>query len=107
MRVRVLPFGVLKDWLGATAATIELTEGATVADLLERLGGGFTQPLPEAALQGIAISVNAEYAQATHILREGDEVGLLPPVSGGCCGAARTAVLRVRRMFLSGGTNND
>jgi molybdopterin synthase catalytic subunit len=84
MRVRVLPFGVLKDWLGATAATIELAEGATVSDLLKRLNHGFTQPLPEAALQGIAISVNAEYTQAAHVLSEGDEVGLLPPVSGGC-----------------------
>ena len=37
MQVRVLPFGVLKDWLGASAATVELPEGATVAELLERL----------------------------------------------------------------------
>jgi MoaE-MoaD fusion protein len=34
-------------------------------------------------LQGIAVSVNAEYAPASQVLREGDEVGLLPPVSGG------------------------
>jgi molybdopterin synthase catalytic subunit len=34
-------------------------------------------------LRGIAVSVNAEYALATQVLREGDEVGLLPPVSGG------------------------
>jgi molybdopterin synthase catalytic subunit len=34
-------------------------------------------------LRGIAVSVNAEYATADHLLREGDEVGLLPPVSGG------------------------
>jgi molybdopterin synthase catalytic subunit len=79
---------MLKDWLGATAATVELTEGSTVADLLARLGDGFTQPLPELALQGIAISVNAEYVQTSRVLSEGDEVGLLPPVSGG---APRTA----------------
>jgi molybdopterin synthase catalytic subunit len=34
-------------------------------------------------LRGIAVSVNAEYATGDHLLREGDEVGLLPPVSGG------------------------
>ena len=34
MQVRVLPFGVLKDWLGSAAATVELPEGATVAELL-------------------------------------------------------------------------
>lgn len=79
MQVRVLPFGVLKDWLGASAATVELPEGASVAELLDRLST--FQPSPP--LAGIAVSVNAEYATTRQVLREGDEVGLLPPVSGG------------------------
>jgi MoaE-MoaD fusion protein len=79
IHVRVLCFGVLKDWLGAPAVTLELPEGATVAALLQQL-----RARPAAAvLQGIAISVNAEYASSSHVLAEGDEVGLLPPVSGG------------------------
>ena len=77
--------------------TAELPEGATVANLLELLvetrqaiadlgalrppGGTDVQ-----TLRGIAVSVNAEYAPATHVLRDGDEVGLLPPVSGGAPG---------------------
>jgi molybdopterin synthase catalytic subunit len=77
MQVQVLPFGVLKDWLGASS--VELAEGATVADLLERLSAAPAAPL----LRGIAVSVNGEYAQVGQVLREGDEVGLLPPVSGG------------------------
>ncbi len=79
MQVRVFSFGVLKDWLGAAEATIELPEGATVRDLLARL----SERRAVAMLRGIAVSVNAEYATADHLLREGDEVGLLPPVSGG------------------------
>src|ERR1035438_8590400 len=79
MRVRVLPFGVMKDWLGESPATVELPAGATVADLLARL----SETQAHQALRGIAVSVNAEYATTAHILREGDEVGLLPPVSGG------------------------
>jgi molybdopterin synthase catalytic subunit len=79
MQVRVIPFGVLKDWLGSAPATVELREGATVADLLAGLGGR----VPAAAFIGIAVSVNAEYATAAQALRDGDEVGLLPPVSGG------------------------
>jgi sulfur carrier protein ThiS len=51
MQVRVLGFGVLKDWLGAQETTVELPEGATVAQLLVRLGAA--QPLP----RGIAVSV--------------------------------------------------
>ena len=95
MQVRVLPFGVLKDWLGGSAATVELRDGASVADLLERLTHGLPADLqermPAALLRSIAVSVNAEYATAAQTLRDGDEVGLLPPVSGG--GAARGAPL--------------
>ncbi|MGD0095460.1 MAG: molybdenum cofactor biosynthesis protein MoaE [Terracidiphilus sp.] len=80
IQVRVRCFGVLKDWLGAPATTVELPEGTTVADLLARLSEGRS----EALLRGIAVSVNAEFAAAGAVLREGDEVGLLPPVSGGC-----------------------
>jgi molybdopterin synthase catalytic subunit len=79
MQVRVLCFGVLKDWLGAPAAPVELPEGATVAALLEQLAARE----PARVLRGIAVSVNAEYATGAQVLREGDEVGLLPPVSGG------------------------
>jgi molybdopterin synthase catalytic subunit len=83
MEVRVLSFGVLKDWLGSSAATVELPEGATVADLLQRLGDGQDAHPSAQLLRSIAVSVNAEFAAAAQVLREGDEVGLLPPVSGG------------------------
>ena len=53
-----------------------------------------------AILGSIAVSVNAEYAQATHILHDGDEVGLLPPVSGGAPHrAARTANERPAKLL--------
>jgi len=84
MHVRVLCFGVLKDWLGAPAATIELPEGATVAALLAQLSA----QRASAALRGIAVSVNAQFASAAQVLCEGDEVGLLPPVSGGSASAS-------------------
>ena len=86
MHVRVIPFGIMKDWLGDTAATIELEDGASVAKLMERLHAMLPERAPAEALRAIAISVNAEYAQVTRILHEGDEVGLLPPVSGGTIG---------------------
>ena len=82
MRVKILPFGVLKDSFGSSPSTVELEDGSTVADLLARLAAKSGGRL----LKGIAVSVNAEYATAAQILREGDEVGLLPPVSGGTPG---------------------
>ena len=78
MQVRILPFGILKDWLRTD--TLELPDGATVGSLLERLG---SDRVPQKTWSSIAVSVNAEYAQHGQVLRDGDEVGLLPPVSGG------------------------
>ncbi len=89
MKVRVLPFGVMKDWLGSSPAPVELPAGATVGDLLERLRARG----PAVELRGVAVSVNAEYATAGQVLREGDEVGLLPPVSGGCPAAENLVAL--------------
>jgi molybdopterin synthase catalytic subunit/molybdopterin converting factor small subunit len=89
MRVQVIPFGVLKDWLGSSSATVELPDDASVAELLERLRSQLPANAPDNGLRGIAVSVNAEYAQAAHILHDGDEVGLLPPVSGGTARPAK------------------
>ena len=89
MKITVRAFGILKERLGAVATPMELPEGATVADLLaevenrmKSIENGFGNG-SAARLRGIAVSVNAEYARAGDRLREGDEVGLLPPVSGG------------------------
>jgi molybdopterin converting factor subunit 1 len=78
MRVRVLYFGVLKDSLGRESEMVELVEGARVADVMARFekeGAEWTR--------SIAVAVNREYARREDVLRDGDEVALLPPVSGG------------------------
>ena len=79
MHVRVLPFGILKESLGSDPFALDLPGGSTVADLLARLG----VQTPSVETLGIAVSVNAEYAERHLVLRDDDEVGLLPPVSGG------------------------
>jgi MoaE-MoaD fusion protein len=82
MRVQLLPFGVLKDVL--SLAPLELPEQATVGDLIAILAEKLrNQPIATQLLPRIAVSVNAEYARSAQILRDGDQVGLLPPVSGG------------------------
>jgi len=98
IQVRVFPFGVLKDWFGASAATVELPGGATVKNLLDLLSVGWhgREPLSEKMLRSIAVSVNAEYAQATRVLRQNDEVGLLPPVSGGSVDVERHVALTTK-----------
>lgn len=79
MQVRVLYFGVLKEVLSSNGEGVELPEGTTVAQLMERLRKGASHPVWSA----LAVAVNREYAAASAVLHEGDEVALLPPVSGG------------------------
>jgi molybdopterin synthase catalytic subunit/molybdopterin converting factor small subunit len=81
MKIGVLFFGVMKDLAGRTAESLDLPDGALVRDVL--LYYSRHTPRFEAMLPSLAISVNREYAPADHPLRDGDEVGLLPPVSGG------------------------
>ena len=81
MRIRVLLFGQLKDIVGRTEESLELQPGSSVSDLMARYGEQFPRFKPMAA--SIACSINREYAPASSVLHEGDEVGLLPPVSGG------------------------
>jgi molybdopterin synthase catalytic subunit len=81
MRVRVLFFGMLKDVAGRGSDTIDLPEGATLADLLAHYRNGI--PRLEPYVGSLALSINQEYAPAGAALHDNDEVGLLPPVSGG------------------------
>jgi MoaE-MoaD fusion protein len=81
MQILVLLFGVLKDVVGRPSEIVDLPEGARVKDVLMRYGKRY--PQFEAILPALAVSVNQEYAEGTRMLTAGDEVGLLPPVSGG------------------------
>jgi molybdopterin converting factor subunit 1 len=81
MRVRVLFFGVLKEILGGEDEVLELGQGARVGDLAA-LYEGRVGPQKD-LIQCMAIAVNREYAKAENPLHDGDEVALLPPVSGG------------------------
>ncbi|GAC1359730.1 MAG: molybdopterin converting factor subunit 1 [Acidobacteriaceae bacterium] len=85
MRVRVLLFGVLTERLGGKERVVELAEQATVADVVAWARG---LRLEEGLVRSLAVAVNREYAQTETRLSDGDEVALLPPVSGGCRGRA-------------------
>jgi molybdopterin converting factor small subunit len=82
VRVDVLCFGVLKDFFGGERDLVELADHASVADLLRLLEGRGRRD--EAVWKTLAVAVNREYAGLETKLKDGDEVALLPPVSGGC-----------------------
>jgi molybdopterin converting factor small subunit len=81
VRVDVLYFGVLKDFFGGEHDRVELAAGGSVGDLLTLLRGRVGSDL--SVWTSLAVAVNREYAGVATTLRDGDEVALLPPVSGG------------------------
>lgn len=91
MQVRVLFFGVLKDLAGRSSDELSLPESARAGDVV----GRYEQQFPALAgmRSSIAIAVNQEYVRQDSALHSGDEVALLPPVSGGS--AADAPVVRL------------
>jgi len=81
MRVRVLFFGVLKDISGKSSDSLDLPDGASVRDVLAHYAA--QSPQMKGSLPSLAMAVNQEYAGMETMLKSGDEVALLPPVSGG------------------------
>ena len=81
MQIRVRLFATLRQLAGWAQQTIELPEGATVADALAELDRQF--PQLTVTTRTIYVAVNQEYAKTTQLLHAGDELALFPPVSGG------------------------
>lgn len=78
IRIRLLSFGPLKGVFGGER---ELAAGTTVGDLVVLLRG--ESLIAETMLCNAAVAVNHAYAAKADVLRDGDEVAILPPVSGG------------------------
>ncbi len=76
MRVKVRLFAQLRERAGRSEIELELPEGARVSDALQAVGG-LTDGLR------VVMAVNREYADEAAELHAGDELALIPPVSGG------------------------
>jgi MoaE-MoaD fusion protein len=94
VQVRVLFFGLLTDVIGRRSETVSLPDGSTLSDLLAHYQSNF--PRLQGFASSLAISLNQDYAPLSSPLSEGDEVGLLPPVSGGASETPLVEVVRER-----------
>jgi molybdopterin converting factor subunit 1 len=75
-------FAILRERAGSDSISLQLDEGATVADALERIAA--EPPLADLLRRlPVQMAVNREYATAETPLRASDELALIPPVSGG------------------------
>ncbi len=81
MRVRVVSFGPLKTLFADGGEVFEVPDGESVGGLIGMLRDGGR--VDEATLKCAAIAVDHEYAGMDVVLHDGDEVAILPPVSGG------------------------
>lgn len=81
MNVRVNFFSYFKELTGTASTTEELPDGSTLEQLHQRLMTRF--PRLEEMRKSTLIAVGVEYQGRDHVLTEGDEVSLFPPVQGG------------------------
>ena len=81
MRVTVTFYSYFKDLAGCSWAREDLPAGSTLGSLFERLAARFPRlaPMRKATLMAVGV----EYQPRDHLLQEGDEVSLFPPVQGG------------------------
>ena len=82
MRVRVLLFAMLRQRAGTESLELDLPDGATAADALAALGrrDGLTDVIGRLPIR---VAVNREYVPESTSLAAGDELAVIPPVSGG------------------------
>ena len=81
MKGKVRLFARLSELAGTREAEVELGEGLTAGEVYRLLCGEY--PALSGLNGSIRYAVNGEYAEAGHPVGEGDEVALIPPVSGG------------------------
>ena len=79
MKIKVLCFAQTREIMGASEVSMELPDGARVADLAALLFAlhPVLRPVP------LRYAVNQSFAPSETLLHEGDTVALIPPVAGG------------------------
>ncbi len=81
MRIKVKFFASYREAIGRAGLDVEVKDDTNISGLLEQLKQD--HPGLGALTENLIVSVNREYAAYDTILKDGDDVALLPPVSGG------------------------
>lgn len=80
MELKVVAFGIARDIIGGKETSIDLTEGITAEEAMNRLRMQFPAFNDLSSLQ---LAVNETYVEHGYTIQQGDELVLIPPVSGG------------------------
>lgn len=81
MRIRVRLFAAVREIVGERELEVEVEVGTTAAGVVEHLAAA--HPRIADLEKRLMLAVNREYVDGGRVLAEGDEVALIPPVSGG------------------------
>ena len=80
IKLNIKCFGITKDILGGFSHEVSINEGETVAIFLENLQKKYPALLE---LPSLHVAINEDYQEPHYLIKPGDEVVLIPPVSGG------------------------
>ena len=81
MKIHVQFFSRLRDVTGSERLDLDMKAGATVSDLLAELFARF--PTLRVWERSILVGADVEFVDRDYVLREGDEISIMPPVQGG------------------------
>jgi molybdopterin converting factor small subunit len=81
MRISVVFYSYFRELTGCPNVSLELPDGAAIVQLIGSLQERF--PKLKAMEKSTLIAVGVEYQPRDHVLHDGDEVSLFPPVQGG------------------------
>ncbi|MBL7783475.1 MAG: molybdopterin converting factor subunit 1 [Saprospiraceae bacterium] len=80
MKIKILTFGIAREICGGSSIQADVPEGTTAAALKHHLAQQFPRL---AGLASFLLAVNEEFAADDTLIHPGDEVAIIPPVSGG------------------------
>ena len=81
MKIHIKLFASVREIVGQKELILEVPDGMTASALPQQLAAQY--PRLRTLVSFLKVAVNQEYADGARVLAEGDEVALLPPVSGG------------------------
>lgn len=80
MQLQIRTFGIAREICGASSIALEVPESTSAGELKQLLAEKYPRL---AALASFLVAVNEEFAQPDTLLAAGDELAIIPPVSGG------------------------
>ena len=80
MQLNIQAFGIARDIVGGSVVQLQVDEKITAAELKSLLQARF-EPLSK--ISSFMLAINDEYAQPADLVNAGDEIAIIPPVSGG------------------------